>query len=364
MGEDDDDKRWMAHALELARLADYRTSPNPMVGAVVLDANGELAGEGYHRRKGEPHAEEEALAAAGVRARGGTIYTTLEPCTHTHRTPSCADAIVAAGITRAVVAMSTDPDARVWGRGIARLQEAGIAVNVGVLAAQADELNEFYSWHRRTGRPFVSAKFAMSLDGKIATSTGESRWITGEAARRHAHRLRHIHDAILVGVNTVLADDPQLTTRDLGADARQPIRVVLDSHLRTPPGASVLGERTLIATTSGGSIDGAEVLKLPGLDEGRVSLDALLDELGRRDILSVLVEGGSETLGSFLRLGLINKVYGYIAPKLIGGRDALGPFAGRGVTSLADAPTLGAIETVMLDSDVLISGYMDVHGNH
>src|SRR5258706_190673 len=233
----------MARALELARMADYRTSPNPMVGAVVLDATGELAGEGFHRRKGQPHAEQEALAAAGAQAFGGTIYTNLEPCTHAHRTPSCADAI----------------------------------------------------------------------------------------------------------------PGPQLTTRDAGADSRQPIRIVLDSHLRTPRKARVLGEGTLLASTVGGEIEGAEVLTLPS-DGGRVGLESLLVELGRRDVISVLVEGGSETLASFLDQGLINKLYAYISPKLIGGREAPGPFGGAGVASLANALRLVETEFVMLFEDGLICG--------
>jgi diaminohydroxyphosphoribosylaminopyrimidine deaminase/5-amino-6-(5-phosphoribosylamino)uracil reductase len=352
----------MARALELARLADYRTSPNPMVGAVVLDREGGLAGEGYHRQKGEPHAEQEALAAAGARARGGTIFTNLEPCTHAHRSPSCADAIIQAGITRAVVAMEKDPDVRVQGSGVARLRDAGVEVAVGVLEPEATRLNEFYSWHRRTGRPFVSAKFAMTLDGKIATSTGESRWITGEASRRHAHRLRHMHDAILVGVNTVLQDDPELTARDAGPDARQPIRIVLDSKLRTPAGAKVLGERTLIASTVSGAVSGAEVVELPTVG-GRVRLEPLLDELGRRGVISLLVEGGAETHASFLNAGLVNRLYAYIAPKMVGGRDAPGPVGGRGVSNLGSAFRLRDTEIVMLDDDVLISGYLDVHGN-
>ena len=358
-----DDEQWMARAIELACQADYRTSPNPMVGAVVLDRNGALAGEGFHRRKGEPHAEQEALAAAGARARGGTIFTTLEPCTHPHRTPCCADAIIAAGIARAVVAVEKDPDLRVHGSGIKRLRSAGVHVDVGVHVDEASRVIEFYTWHRRTGRPFVAAKFAMSLDGKISTVTGDSRWITGEAARRHGHRLRHMHDAILVGVNTVLEDDPQLTARDAGPDARQPVRVVLDSNLRTPAGARVLGERTVIATTAGGHIDGAEVLQLPATDDGRIALEPLLDLLGRRDVISLLVEGGAETHASFLRAGLINKVYAYIAPKLIGGRDAPGPFGGRGAATLAEAQVLRDTELITLGDDLLVMGYVDVHGN-
>jgi diaminohydroxyphosphoribosylaminopyrimidine deaminase / 5-amino-6-(5-phosphoribosylamino)uracil reductase len=355
------DEQWMARALELARLADYRTSPNPMVGAVVLDAGGRLAGEGYHRHKGAPHAEQEALAAAGSRARGGTIFTTLEPCTHAHRTPACADAIIQAGIARAVVATAKDPDDRVRGRGIEVLTAAGVHVEVGVLAAEEQRLNEFYVKHRVTGRPFVTAKFAMSLDGKIATASGESRWISSEAARRHGHGLRHAHDAILVGVNTVLVDDPELSARGPGEDERQPIRIVLDSRLRTPPKAKVLGPGTILATTLDGPFTGAEVLQLPGDERGRVALEPLLDELGRRQVLSLLVEGGAETHASFFAAGLVDKVYAYIAPMVIGGRAAPGPVAGSGVDHLADSSRLIDVEAETLGGDFLISGYVDVH---
>src|SRR6266700_122539 len=299
----------MARAIELARTADYRTSPNPMVGAVVLDSAGTLAGEGFHAAKGSPHAEEMALAAAGAKAGAGTIYVNLEPCAHA-----------------------------------------------------ATELNEFYVTHRSTGRPFVSLKFAMSLDGKIATRTGESRWITGEQARNHGHQLRHMHDAILVGVNTVIKDDPQLTTRIEGdRDARQPLRVVLDSHLRTPTTARVLGERTLIATTSAGDMDCAEVLKLPPDPDGRVPIEALLDQLGQRGILSLLVEGGAETHAAFLAVRLVNKVYAYIAPKLIGGSEAPTPVGGVGIEHLNDALRLRDTEVVTLGDDILFSGHVDVH---
>jgi diaminohydroxyphosphoribosylaminopyrimidine deaminase/5-amino-6-(5-phosphoribosylamino)uracil reductase len=355
-----DDERWSARAIELARQADYHTSPNPMVGAVVLDAGGRVAGEGYHRRQGTPHAEEEALAAAGQKARGGTIYVNLEPCTHGHRTPPCAEAIIAAGIKRAVISME-DPDARVRGAGIERLRGAGIETELGALGQPAKRLNDFYVKHRMTGRPFVSAKFAMSLDGKIATATGESRWITGEAARRNGHELRHRHDAILVGVNTVLKDAPELSTRLPGTDARQPLRVVLDSSLRTPASARVLGSRALIATTSGKGLPGAETLKLPATANGRVALEPLLDELGRRGVISLLVEGGAETLASFFAGGLVDKVYAYIAPILIGGRDAPTPLGGPGVQRLAEAQRLHEIEVTRLEDDILVTGYADVH---
>lgn len=359
-GEQPTDTRWAARALALARLADYRTSPNPMVGAVVIDARGELAGEGYHHGVGLDHAEEIAIAAAGARARGGTIYVNLEPCPHAHRKPCCAEAIITAGLARVVISME-DPDARVRGRGVAMLSAAGVETTLGVLEGPARRLNEFYVKHRMTGRPFVTAKFAMSLDGKIATARGESRWITGEAAREHGHGLRRAHDAILVGVNTVLLDDPELSARGLASDQRQPVRIVLDSGLRTPVGARVLGPRTILATTRAGEVAGAKVMRLPADARGRVSLEPLLDGLGHSGFLSLLVEGGSEVHASFLANGLVDKVYAYVAPILIGGRDAPSPVGGHGVERLADALKLRDTEVETLDGDFLISGYVDVH---
>ena len=354
------DLHWSARALELALRADYRTSPNPMVGAVVLDSAGNLAAEGFHRRAGEPHAEQEALDLAGDHAHAGTLYVNLEPCAHLHRTPPCADAIILAGIKRVVISMS-DPDERVRGAGIAKLQAAGIETVVGIHEERALRLNEFYIKHRLTGRPFVSAKFAMSLDGKIATRTGESRWITGEESRLHAHRLRHIHDAILVGVNTVLSDDPELTTRLEGEEVRQPVRVILDSRLRIRVSARAVGPNTLIATTRAGRIGAAEVLKFPAAADGRVALEPLLDELGRRGIISLLVEGGGEVNASFFASGLVDKVHAYVAPRLIGGREAPGPVGGAGVERLAEAIPLRELDATRLGSDLLITGYVDVH---
>ncbi len=333
-----------------------------MVGAVALDSAGNLVGEGYHRQAGQPHAEQEALDAAGERARRGTLYVNLEPCTHLHRTPSCAEAIILAGIARVIVCMP-DPDDRVRGAGIAKLEAAGIETVVGVHEERAMRLNEFYVKHRQTGRPFVSAKFAMSLDGKIATHAGESRWITGVEARLHGHRLRHVHDAILVGVGTVIADDPELTARLEGEAGRQPLRVVLDSHLRTPLSARVIGPNTLIATTGSGRVGAAEILQLPAADDGRVPLAPLLDELGKRGILGLLVEGGGEVHGSFLAQGLIDKVHAYVAPLLIGGRDAPGAIGGSGVQRLAEALRLHDLDTTRIGDDILVTGYVDVHRN-
>lgn len=354
------DLHWSARAIELASRADYRTSPNPMVGAVLLDSEGQVAGEGYHRGPGSQHAEEEAIAAAADRARGGTLYVNLEPCSHEHRTPSCAQALIDAGVSRVVIAMA-DPDERVRGAGIRMLEAAGIETSVGAHEARARRLNEFYIKHRLSGRPFVTAKFAMSLDGKIATRTGDARWITGEEARLHGHRLRHQHDAIVVGINTVIADDPELTARLGGEEMRQPLRIVVDSQLRIRQSARVVGTNTLIATTRTGRVGAAEVLRLPASDDGRVSLPALLDELGKRKVLSLLVEGGGELHAAFFAEGLVDKVCAYVGSLLIGGRDAIGPLGGKGIERLEDATRLSDVDFGRLGDDLLITGYVDVH---
>ena len=331
-----------------------------MVGAVILDSLGHLAGEGYHKAKGEPHAEEEALAQAGERARGGTAYVNLEPCAFAHRSPCCADALIEAGVRRVVISM-IDPDERVNGAGFKALERAGVETTIGVHEERARRLNEFYVKHRLTGRPFVTAKFAMSLDGKLATRTGESRWISGEQSRVHSHLLRHQHDAILVGINTVLADDPELTSRLDGEAIRQPTRVVLDSQLRIRQSARVVGPKTLIATTKEGRVGQAEVVNLPATAEGRVDLGSLLDELGRRDVLSVLVEGGAAVHASFFAQGLVDKVFAYVAPKLVGGREAPGPIGGLGIEHLAEANQLIDVDFTRLGDDILISGYVKKH---
>jgi len=326
----------------------------------VLDALGGLAGEGYHSQAGRPHAEQEALQVAGARALGGTLYVNLEPCTHAHREPACAQAVVQAGVRRVVISMA-DPDQRMRGAGIEFLRSAGIETVVGLQEDRALRLNEFYVKHRLTGRPFVTAKFAMSLDGKIATRSGESRWISGTAARAHGHKLRSAHDAILVGVGTVVADDPELTARVEGYLARQPLRVVLDSQLRTPATSKLVGPNTLIATTRDGKLGSAEVVVLPGTPAGKVGLGPLLDELGRRGILSLLVEGGGQVHASFFAEGLVDKVHAYVAPIIIGGREAPGPVGGDGVRSLSDAMKLGEVDATRIGDDLWITGYVDVH---
>ncbi|QIA27770.1 bifunctional diaminohydroxyphosphoribosylaminopyrimidine deaminase/5-amino-6-(5-phosphoribosylamino)uracil reductase RibD [Thermaerobacter sp. PB12/4term] len=363
------DRAFMRRALRLAARARGRTHPNPIVGAVIV-RDGEVVGEGFHRRAGEPHAEIEALRTAGERARGATLYVTLEPCCHYGRTPPCTGAIMAAGVRRVVVAM-VDPDPRVAGRGIAALAAAGIEVAVGLEEEAARRLNEAYIVHRRLGRPMVTAKYAMTLDGRIATARGDSRWVTGIRARRWAHRLRDRVDAILVGVGTVLADDPLLTVR-LHPGGRDPLRIVLDSHARTPPTARVVQVARLspaptwVAVTPGAPAArvrgleeaGARIVTLPAGPDGRVSLPHLLRLLAAEGVVHLLVEGGATVHGAFFGARLVDRVVALVAPKLAGGAEAPGPIAGPGVERMADAPVLRRVFARRLGSDWLIGGYL------
>ncbi|TAJ07192.1 MAG: bifunctional diaminohydroxyphosphoribosylaminopyrimidine deaminase/5-amino-6-(5-phosphoribosylamino)uracil reductase RibD [Nitrospirae bacterium] len=357
----------MALALRLAAKGQGRTSPNPMVGAVVVASN-RIVGQGYHRRAGGPHAEVIALQAAGPRTQGATLYVTLEPCCHTEkRTPPCVPVLIAAGLKRVVVAMP-DPNPHVGGRGIRALRKASLEVAVGCQRDEAERLNEAYRHWVRTGLPFVTLKAAMTMDGKIATAGGESQWITGEPARRYTHQLRSRMDAILVGAGTVQRDDPRLTVR-LGRGAvapkptHQPLRVILDSRLRIPLISRVLGPGTVIATTAqapAGKIrqaqaKGAQILVLPARN-GRVSLRACLAELGKQGITSVLIEGGSEINASAIRAGLVNRVALFIAPTLLGGQDAKGLIGGLAPKRLAQAMPLDDIRIQPLGRDFLLEG--------
>lgn len=359
---------YMELSLGLARKAVGRTSPNPAVGAVLV-INGAIVGQGYTQPPGSWHAEVMALKEAGAKARGATLYVTLEPCCHHGRTPPCTEAIIAAGVKRVHIAL-LDPNPLVNGCGLRALEEAGIDTHVGEKREEAAALNEGFAKHITTGLPFVIAKFASSLDGKIATSTGDSKWITGEEARRRVHQVRDAVDAVMVGVNTILADDPQLTARPDAAPRerpeRQPVRVIVDSRGRTPPAARALREpgKVLLAATS--AIDparaqaleraGVEVLVLPER-EGMVDLAALLKALGQRDITSVLVEGGGNLLASLVEDGLVDKVMAFLAPVLIGGREALTPLEGRGAPTMSQALRLRRPQVEVLGEDVLISGY-------
>ena len=357
----------MERALDLARRALGYVSPNPAVGAVVV-RDGEIVGEGHTQPPGGPHAEIEALRRAGDRARGAVIYTTLEPCAHHGRTPPCTQAIIDAGIAEVRSAV-TDPNPRVNGAGFEQLREAGIAVHVGECAEQARDIIEAYAKHVVTRMPFVIAKFAASLDGKIATATGDSRWITGEEARAYAHELRAASDAIMVGIGTALADDPQLTARDAHGSPlpRQPTRVVLDSAGRLPPSARMLAEpgETVVAVADAPDERllaleraGARVVRAPS-PSGAVDPAALLAELGSGDTTSVLVEGGGAVLGSLFDAGLVDKVVAFVAPTIIGGAGAPSPVAGAGAERIADAVRLTRARTLRLGRDMAIIGYCE-----
>jgi len=358
----------MALALTLARAAKGRTSPNPAVGAVLV-RDGRVVGEGATQPGGRPHAETVALAAAGPLARGASLYVTLEPCSHHGRTPPCADTVIAAGVAEVHVA-TLDPNPLVAGKGANRVWAAGIPVRVGEGAREARALNEDFARWITTDRPHITAKFAASLDGRIATRTGDSRWVTGPAARAEVHRTRDGVDAILVGVGTVLADDPRLTTR-LESPARpvsHPWRIVVDSGARTPPTARVcdpgLPGRTTIAVTDRAPADrraalearGVEVLVMPSDADGRVSLDALLDDLGRRGAASLLVEGGSTLLGALFDGGYVDHVLAFLAPVIIGGRDAPAAVGGSGPVALAQAVRLLDPQVRSFGVDILVSG--------
>ncbi len=356
---------FMQRALGLARGALGATSPNPSVGAVIAK-DGEIVGEGFTQPPPGDHAEIVALKQAGDSARGAALYCTLEPCPHFGRTPPCADAVIEAGIAEVHYAMA-DPDPKVDGAGRRKLEAAGIAVHAGEGEAEARRINEAFIKHRTKGMPFVIAKFAASLDGRIAAASGDSRWVSGPEAREWAHDLRTKIDAVLVGSSTVVVDDPLLTARPGGKDAeRQPLRVVVDSRGRTPPMARVLGGpgKTLIATLKGAPepwrsslrAAGAEVLELPSEGE-RVDLAALLRELAGRDVLSLLVEGGGVILGSFFDAGLVDKVHAVIAPIVVGAEDAPAAVAGRGAYRMADALRLRDITVDRLGEDLLVTGY-------
>ncbi|MGH7612074.1 MAG: bifunctional diaminohydroxyphosphoribosylaminopyrimidine deaminase/5-amino-6-(5-phosphoribosylamino)uracil reductase RibD [Candidatus Dormibacteria bacterium] len=354
----------MGVAIAAARRGDYRTSPNPMVGAVLV-RDGTVLAEGYHRGAGLPHAEVEALERARERVQGADLYVTLEPCCHQGRTGPCTEVLLQAGL-RSVHVATLDPNPRVCGQGVERLRAGGLEVVLGERAEDARALIEEFRVWITTGLPFVSLKYAASLDGKVATAAGQSQWITSAAARDLAHELRRRHDAVLVGSGTVLADDPRLNARARGAEARQPARVVLDRRLRTPPSARLLkspGGPVLVATAEEPDPDrrraleraGAEVLPLPQ-DSGGLSLPALLGELGRRQLTSVLVEGGPSVLGSFLERRFGNRVLAFMAPLLLGGTDAPGPFGGRGAEALAGGWELTRLHAEPVGRDLLLVG--------
>ncbi|OGA54279.1 MAG: riboflavin biosynthesis protein RibD [Betaproteobacteria bacterium RIFCSPLOWO2_12_FULL_62_13] len=352
-----DDHRFMARALQLAQRGLYGTTPNPRVGCVIV-RGGSAVGEGWHERAGAPHAEVHALAAAGAEARGATAYVSLEPCAHHGLTAPCADALVAAGIGRVVVAMQ-DPNPLVAGRGIALLSQSGIAVELGLLEGEARELNIGFVSRMTRSRPWVRMKLAASLDGKTALNNGKSRWITGAAARRDGHAWRARACAVLTGIGTVRDDDPRLTVREVDTP-RQPLRIVIDSRLETPLDAKVLeGGGVLIAAAVNDSDriralreKGAEVVVLPNV-AGKVELGALMQELARRGINEVHVEAGHKLNGSLLREGLVDELLVYLAPHLIG-NAARGMFDLPELQDLAGRRELKIHDLRMVDQDVRV----------
>jgi len=361
------DQNWMRRALDLAARARGRTSPNPMVGAVIVK-DGQVVGEGFHAYAGSDHAEAEALREAGAAAAEGTLYVSLEPCCHHGRTPPCVERIVRAGIRR-VVAACEDPNPSVSGRGIASLREAGVTVDVGLLGEEAARLNEAFFKYIRTGFPFVTLKVAASLDGKIATRTGESRWITGESARRRVHQLRNEVDAVLVGIGTVLRDDPLLTTRLGIAEQRDPIRIIVDNLARLPLRAKVVNRAstapTILAVSQMAPRTKLEALEREGVQvivvensPRRVSLERLMEVLGKRGILSVMIEGGAEINASALREGVADKVLVFLAPILIGGKSTPTAVGGDGIESLTQVLRLRNVRIERFDGDILVEAYI------
>lgn len=364
------DAYYMKKALEIASYACGRTSPNPLVGSVIVKDD-RIVGQGWHRKAGTPHAEIHALNQAGELAKGATVYVTLEPCSHTGRTGPCADALIRAGVKRVVIAM-VDPNPAVAGNGIRKLRQAGIEVSSGLMAKEAAELNRIFIKWISTKMPYTIVKSAMSLDGKIATDTGESQWITNEKARKRGHALRDMCDGIVVGINTVLADNPSLTTRLDDAVGKNPIRIVLDSHVRIPLDCKMLNDGAspvIVITTSDADPNkiraieakGAEVIIASSIN-GRVDMKDAFRLLGERQIASLLIEGGAQIVSSVIREGLADEQMTFIAPILIGGKNAPSAFGELGVSYLSDAVTLEDITVEELDGNYLFRGYFKNRG--
>lgn len=361
------DRRYMERALALAARGRGCTSPNPMVGCVLV-RDGAVLGEGFHARAGEAHAEVAALEAARAKANGAaeplvdaTVYVTLEPCTIKGCTPPCVELFLRNQPARMVVAMA-DPNPRVSGAGIDRLRDAGIQVEVGLMEDEARRLNEVFVKHIRTGRPFVLAKCAMTLDGKIATRTGHSRWVTGEAARRRVHELRDDVDGILVGSRTVMLDDPSLTTRLENGRGKDPVRIVLDADECLDAGRRVFhlesDAPTWVAVTKDRDYPGADALLRMPLRDGGVDLAALMDELGARKVTSLMIEGGGTTLAAAFDAGIVDKVLFFVAPKIAGGREAVSPVEGLGCAAMDEAIALENMRAEPVGEDLLIEAYV------
>lgn len=360
------EERFMWMALDLARQGQGKTSPNPMTGAVVVK-DGEVVGTGFHESAGTEHAEIIALREAGEKAEGAVLYVNLEPCCHYGRTPPCVEAIIEAGV-RKVVISTTDPNPLVSGKGIKRMEEAGVKVKSGVLEDKARQLNEVFFKYITSKTPFVILKSALTLDGKIATRTGKSRWITGGKSREFVHYLRSISDAVMVGINTVIEDDPQLNVRLVDNVSHSPSRIIIDSRGKLPLNSKVVQTspetRTILVTTELAKDEdllkleqsGVEIIKLPSKDN-RVDLELLMKKLGEREISLVLVESGGNLNYSLLEKGLVDKIYIFIAPLLFGGKEALTGLEGLGIDDPEKAWRVEGIEIKHLEGDLLVKGY-------
>ncbi|MBU1342657.1 MAG: bifunctional diaminohydroxyphosphoribosylaminopyrimidine deaminase/5-amino-6-(5-phosphoribosylamino)uracil reductase RibD [Proteobacteria bacterium] len=362
------DHDYMREALSLAQKAKGFVSPNPCVGAVVVKDK-IIVGKGFHRAAGLAHAEVEAIDDAGPKAKDATLYVTLEPCNHFGKTPPCTHKIINAGIKKVVVGCK-DPNPNVCGGGINFLEENGIKVISGVLEKEAATLIEEFIWYvQNNKKPFVILKCASTLDGRIATATGDSKWITNEKSRGYVHQIRHEVDAILVGSGTVNADDPSLTSRICGVQTKDPVRIILDTHLSIKPDAKILTQAstagTIIVTSSGVSKEkkakierhGVQILEVP-LKGQRLDLNKLMIKLGQMSILSLLIEGGSVVAGSALKAGIVNKVLFFLAPKFLGGSDGIPVFEGTGPALIKDAFELKNVTVKPFDSDILVQGYL------
>jgi len=362
-----DDQYFMQMALDLAIKGEGFTSPNPMVGAVVVK-DGRMVGSGYHQMVGGPHAEVNAIDAAGKLAEGATLYVTLEPCNHTGRTPPCTRKIVEAGIKRVVVGM-IDPNMNVAGGGAQYLEQQGIRITTGVCREQSRKLIESFVKFVHTRRPFVIAKCAATLDGRIATRSGDSKWVTGEKSRQFVHRLRHAVDGILVGINTVRTDNPSLTTRLPDGQGKDPVRIVLDTHLAISPAARLLRQKsaadTILVVGEGVTLnkqaafekDGIRVIQSK-LKNGLIDMDALMDRLGAMGLTSLLIEGGSRVLSSAFSAGIVDKVLFFYAPKILGGDDGIPICSGPGPELMSQSIPVNQITIRRFDDDVMVEGYI------
>ncbi len=371
-----EDKRFMERALRLAAKGRGRTNPNPMVGAVIVEHN-RVVGEGYHKQAGGPHAEIVALEQAALHKKGqpltnATLYVNLEPCCHVNKkTPPCLDRVLAAGFKRIVIAMP-DPNPQVNGRSIERLRKSGIQVDVGLMQSEARFLNEVYLKYIITGQPFVTLKIALSMDGKIATKTGDSKWISGEEARQYVHKLRNEVDATCVGIGTIMRDNSRLTTRLKRGKGRDPVRVVIDSLLKVPLRANIFTEKseaaTIIVTTQKAFFSrkkadvekiGSKVLTVRHRSQNKVDLTHMIEELGKMGIAHLMIEGGAEIAASSIQEGIVDKIIFFISPKIIGGKNAPGPVGGEGIARMEDAIHLQHLTSKRFGEDIMIEGYIE-----